>query len=77
VIIKTNKRERPVTSVLQFAASLAAYFSRSSEALKVDVDYTKRKYVRGIPGTTAEVTYSNARTIRVSPSLWKELVKES
>ncbi len=77
VIIKTDKRGRPVIGVLQFAASLAAYFSRSSEALKVDVDYTKRKYVRGIPGTTAEVTYSNARTIRVSPYLWKELVKES
>ncbi|HPD97736.1 MAG TPA: NFACT family protein [Synergistales bacterium] len=63
--------------VIQIAASVAAWLTRSREAEKVAVDYTFRKYVRPIPGTTAEVTYSRSRTITVSPVLWKEHLSET
>ena len=60
-------------SSLEIAASLAAWFSRARQRGKVQVDYTERKYVRSIPGSAvALVTYSNPRTIIVSPGLWKE-----
>ncbi len=75
VVKRTGRNEIPDPIVLQFAASLAASLSRSSKETRADVDYTVRKHVRAIPGTVAEVTYSNARTIKVSPDLWKELLK--
>lgn len=70
VIIKNIKREQLENSyshILKFAASLAASHSSAKSSNSVLVDYTERKYVRPVPGTTALVTYSNPGTIRVTP----------
>ena len=64
VIIKGNSSEE----VIEFAASLAAYYSKGKNSLKVQVDCTQRKNVRSIPGSAiAHVTYSNPRALFVSP----------
>ena len=64
VIIKGNIND----DVIEFAASLAAYYSKGKNSLKVQVDCTHRKNVRSIPGNAiAHVTYSNPRVLFVSP----------
>lgn len=75
VIVRLPGKDAPPGEVIEFASSLAAYYSRSSESLTVAVDYTRRKYVRPIPGTISEVSYSRARTITVSPGLWARLLQ--
>ena len=77
VILRAQKKVTLPVEVLEFASSLAAFYSRSSESLAVAVDFTRRKHVRAIPGTISEVTYSNARTLTVSPGLWKRLLQEN
>ncbi|MCL2768367.1 MAG: NFACT RNA binding domain-containing protein, partial [Synergistaceae bacterium] len=65
VIIKGNSIS---DDVIEFAASLAAYYSKGKNSLKVQVDCTQRKNVRSIPGNAiAHVTYSNSRAIFISP----------
>ncbi len=55
------------------AASLAAWFSKARLSTKVQVDFTRRKNVRSIPGSAiAHVTYTNPETVQISPGLWKE-----
>jgi len=75
VIVRLPGKDAPPREVIEFASSLAAYYSRSSESLTVAVDYTRRKHVRPIPGTISEVSYSRARTITVSPGLWARLLQ--
>ena len=58
---------------LLFAASLAAYYSKYRGAAKVLVDYTERKHVTPMKGSTAGATYNHGRSIIVSPLLWKEV----
>jgi predicted ribosome quality control (RQC) complex YloA/Tae2 family protein len=54
--------------VAERAAELAAYFSQQRDELYVDVDYTRRRHVRRIPGAAPGlVTYSGERTLRVAP----------
>jgi len=56
----------------EIAASLAAYYSKAHNALKIQVDYTEKKNVRHIPGSgIAHVTYSHPRTLLISPEFWK------
>ena len=55
------------------AASLAAWFSKARLSTKVQVDFTRRKNVRSIPGSAiAHVTYTTPETVQISPDLWKE-----
>ena len=65
--IKRNQLENIHSNILKFAASLAASHSSAKSSNSVLVDYTERKYVRSVPGTTALVTYTNPGTIRVAP----------
>ena len=74
VILKVpgEKYEVPEESILM-AASLAAWFSKLRHSAKVQVDYTKKKNVRSIPGSAiAHVTYTQPETVQVRPDLWKE-----
>ncbi|MGH2534254.1 MAG: Rqc2 family fibronectin-binding protein [Thermomicrobiales bacterium] len=53
---------------LGLAASLAAYYSAARESGRVEVDVTRRRYVRKIKGAgPGMVTYRNERTIAVRP----------
>ncbi|MGB3995471.1 MAG: NFACT family protein [Acetomicrobium sp.] len=63
--------------LINFAASLAAYYSKAKEASYHVVDYTQRKHVKSLPKTgPGHVTYSDFSSTRVSPGLWLELLEE-
>lgn len=65
VILEANNHEFTEISVLE-SAILAGYHSKSKYQTKVEIDYTKRKYVKKIPGAKpGMVTYSNFSTIIV------------
>lgn len=54
---------------LRRAAALAAYYSAARSSGTVEVDATRRRYVRKIKGTgPGMVTYRNERTLAVRPS---------
>jgi predicted ribosome quality control (RQC) complex YloA/Tae2 family protein len=67
VVIRTGGKEVP-WSVLRFAASLAAGYSRGKDSGKVPVDYTLVKYVRKPKGfQPGMVIYEKQKTIVVEP----------
>jgi predicted ribosome quality control (RQC) complex YloA/Tae2 family protein len=67
VIVRTQGQPLPGDTV-QYAAGLAAYFSRLREEADVAVDYTQRRQVRRIRGAAPGlVTYSGEQTVRVAP----------
>ncbi|NLM71299.1 MAG: fibronectin-binding domain-containing protein [Synergistaceae bacterium] len=73
IVKRIDGREDYTEAVILLAASLAAWFSKARLSTKAQVDYTERKYVRSVPGgAIALVTYTNPRTVQVSPDLWRE-----
>lgn len=67
VIIKHDGRVIP-SSVIDFAASIAAYYSASRSEGKVAVDVTRVKYVKKIKGAAqGMVTYRHEETRTVAP----------
>jgi predicted ribosome quality control (RQC) complex YloA/Tae2 family protein len=69
VVILANGREVPETT-LEFAASLAAFYSKARVERWVDVAVARRKNVRRVSGRAARpglVTVRDERTIRVRP----------
>lgn len=68
VIVKNDGRPIP-ESVIQRAAELAAFYSAGQDDTSVEVDITKRRYVRPIKGgRPGMVTYKNEQTIAVRPN---------
>lgn len=66
-IIKAGGRPVP-QSTLEFAASLAAWYSQSRQAASVAVDYTEQRYVRHMKdGGPGMVIYAKERTIKAIP----------
>ena len=67
-VILRRPGARPPDRLVEAAAAAAAYFSAGRDDKRVEVDVTRRRYVRPIPGAGAgQVTYRNERTIRVAP----------
>ncbi len=67
VVIKSDGRKIPDT-IIQQAASIAAYYSASRADAKVPVDVTRCMYVKKIKGAaTGMVTYRNEETVMVAP----------
>ena len=67
VIVRSEQDTLPPDTV-QRAAELAAYFSRYRDEAEVQVDYTRRRYVRRIPkAAPGLVTYQREQSIRVRP----------
>jgi predicted ribosome quality control (RQC) complex YloA/Tae2 family protein len=67
VIVRGRQEELPEDTIRR-AAELAAYFSRLQEESSVTVDYTRRRYVRRIPGAAPGlVTYRQEKSVRVTP----------
>jgi predicted ribosome quality control (RQC) complex YloA/Tae2 family protein len=68
VVLRLDAGREPSDAELQAAAALAAFHSKARTAERVEVDYTRRKYVRkqagGAPGL---VWYTHARTLLVAP----------
>jgi predicted ribosome quality control (RQC) complex YloA/Tae2 family protein len=72
VVVRNPSRERTLPdAVLTKAAQLAAYYSQARNSPKVEVHYTRRKYVtkpkRTKPGL---VKLSEFESIRVEPKNW-------
>ena len=66
-VLRSGGREVP-DEVINQAAQIAAYYSKLREATSAEVDVTRRRYVRRIPGGhPGLVTYRNEYTIRVKP----------
>ena len=68
VVLRLDAAREPSDAEVRAAAALAAFHSKAGSAEKVEVDYTRRKFVRkqagGAPGL---VWYTNARTLLVAP----------
>jgi len=68
VIIRTEGREAPLSTLRQ-AAALAAYFSRAKGSSNVPVDYTLRKNVKKPNGARPGfVIYEKQKTLYVNPA---------
>jgi predicted ribosome quality control (RQC) complex YloA/Tae2 family protein len=60
--------ERPPKSTIEWAAGIAAYYSKAKKAGRAIVSYTRKKYVRPIKGAPPGlVRVHNESTIRVAP----------
>ena len=69
-MLKLKKNSPLPDSVLEKAASLAAYFSKSRQQDLATVAYTQRKFVRKIKGAEkGKVTVSQEKTILVKPDI--------
>ncbi|HEY7515123.1 MAG TPA: NFACT RNA binding domain-containing protein, partial [Vicinamibacteria bacterium] len=66
VILRDNEG-RARDPDLREAAEVAAYFSASREADRVDVHVTRRKHVRPAPGGAGRVRVQHSATLRVAP----------
>lgn len=69
VIIRNHQEQRELTTnVLDFAAHLAAYFSKSRYSALVPVDYTLKRHVHKPNGAKpGRVIYENQKTIYITP----------
>ncbi len=74
VILRASEHGGSLTAhAVECAAALAAYYSSASKSTKADVDYTRVKHVRKIPGgRPGAVNYVNYKTVTVKPSLINE-----
>ena len=69
VVIKTKAGQTLPNSVLEYAASLAAHFSKGKTDSLCPVIYTEKKYVRKIKGApTGQVVVDKENTILVEPA---------
>jgi predicted ribosome quality control (RQC) complex YloA/Tae2 family protein len=67
VIVRARGQSLPPDTI-QYAAELAAYYSRSRGEADVAVDYTRRRRVRRIRGAAPGlVSYAGEKTVRVIP----------
>lgn len=74
VIVKVKRQVALPQLVLEKAAALAAYYSKSRNQSLVTVTHTLRKYVRKIKGADKGlVTVSNEKTLLVKPAKIDEL----
>ena len=60
--------------VIQTFAEICAYYSQGKDSDKIEVDYTKRRYVKKLGGKNlGGVTYENYSSIIVTPNPHVEL----
>ena len=69
VIIRNHQEQRELTQdVLDFAAHIAAYFSKGRQSALVPVDYTLKRHVHKPNGAKpGRVIYENQKTIYITP----------
>lgn len=69
VVIRNHQEQRELSQeALDFAAHLAAYFSKSRYSALVPVDYTLKRYVHKPNGAKpGRVIYENQKTIYITP----------
>jgi predicted ribosome quality control (RQC) complex YloA/Tae2 family protein len=69
VIVRNPRRApRPPQATLEEAAAAAAYYSQARDQPAVDVQWTRRKFVRKLRGAPAgTVSVKRSMTVRVRP----------
>ena len=73
LIIKSDGKEIP-EKVIEICAEICAYYSQGGKGEKLQVDYTKRRYVKKQGGASlGGVTYENQTSILVIPNSHEEL----
>ena len=73
LIISTQGKDVSIEVIKTFA-EICAYYSQGKDSDKIEVDYTKRRYVKKLGGKNlGGVTYENYSTIIVSPNPHVEL----
>jgi predicted ribosome quality control (RQC) complex YloA/Tae2 family protein len=74
VIRNDGRRPRPPKATLHEAAAVAAWFSEAQKEAEVDVQWTRRKYVRKIHGASpGTVRLKKFEIVRIRPELPEEL----
>jgi len=72
VLLRTNGRDTLPSTVLEYAASLAAWHSKARKEKNAAVLYTKRKYIRKFKGALpGQVKVDREDVILVNPEFWK------
>jgi len=71
VIIRNLSREFPQKPILQFAASIAAHYSKARSSGIVPVAYTMRKFVKKAKGDPGAVLLDREEVIFVKPEIPK------
>lgn len=77
ILRKPNKKETFPKSVIEIAASIAAYFSKSKKSKLAPVSYTEKKYVvkrKGMPPGTVQLL--REKVIMVEPKLPTEEINQ-
>jgi predicted ribosome quality control (RQC) complex YloA/Tae2 family protein len=69
VIIRNGSREYPQKQVLEFAASIAAHYSKARTSGIVPVAYTMRKFVKKAKGQPGAVLLDREEVIYVKPGI--------
>ena len=73
LIISSQENDVPIEVIKTFA-EICAYYSQGKNSDKLEVDYTKRRYVKKLGGKNlGGVTYENYMTILVAPNPHTEL----
>jgi len=68
VLLKSQREREFSDTDLEFAASVAAYFSQVSTSDRVEVDYTRARFVKKPVGSKPGfITYKNHKTAIVTP----------
>lgn len=69
VIIRNSSREFPQKPILQFAASIAAHYSKARTSGIVPVVYSMRKFVKKAKGKPGAVLLDREEVILVKPEI--------
>ncbi len=69
VIIRNSSREYPQKVILEFAARIAAHYSKARTSGIVPVTYTMRKFVKKVKGRPGAVLVDREEVIFVKPGI--------
>ena len=69
VIIRNKSRDYPQKAVIEYAASIAAYYSKARSSRLVPVAYTMRKYVKKARGKPGAVFLDREEVVFVVPKI--------
>ncbi|MCB9246400.1 MAG: DUF814 domain-containing protein [Flavobacteriales bacterium] len=77
VVIRLNRAQNVPEHILEFAASLAAWYSKARNEQLAAVIHTRRKFVRKFKGAeTGQVRVEREATVMVQPKFWKTCLEE-
>ncbi len=77
IILKLEKNEIPSEEDIELAASAAAFYSKGKNSGKIEIDFTKVKFLTKPPKTpTGFIAYKNEKTLVVSSEIFENFFKK-